>query len=178
MAKKLFQQKTPDTKYSSRYVQSFLINLPAEKIDLYKWVTGMTDADYASYSPAHKAMGSFSKNNVFYMKNVENIGTETIVQNYEMKFHAPNHVQFYSPNSKAYMLRWFPVTVGVPWELYIQPVSAKVSRLICMIGTDFPNLALKTGAWFSGFGGLFLQKHLKKEGNAFARDIEEKFKTA
>lgn len=176
MTKRLFPQKTPGTKYCTRYVQSFLINLPVEHIDLHKWITGMTDADYASYSKAHKAMGSFSKDNTFYMKNVENIGIETIVQNYELKFHAPNHVQLYSPRTVAFIMRWFPATVGVPWELYVQPVSANSSRLICLIGADFPNRLLKIGAWFSSFGGLFLRRHLKKEGEAFARDIEMKFK--
>ncbi len=178
MTKKLFQQKTPATKYNARYIQSFLINLPVEKIDLYKWVIEMTDDDYASYSKAHKAMGSFSKDNIFYMKNVENIGIETIVQHYELKFYAPNHVQLYSSKSIAYILRWFPTRVGVPWELYVQPVSANSSRLVCLIGVDYPNLILKIAAWFSSLGGLFLKRHLSKEGKAFARDIEIKFKAS
>ncbi|MEJ0104890.1 MAG: hypothetical protein WDO19_21060 [Bacteroidota bacterium] len=176
MTKRLFPQRTPDTKYSSRYVQSFPVNLPVEKIDLYKWATEMTDADYASYSSAHKAMASYRRDHIFYMKNVENIGTDTLIQQYELKYHAPGHIQFYSSNSKACILRWFPVTVAVPWELYIQPVSATSSRLICLIGTDFPNLVLKIAAWFSGVGGLFLSRHLTTEGKAFALDIEKKFK--
>lgn len=176
MAKNFFQQKTIGAKYSSRYVQSFLVNLPAEKINLYKWVTEMTDTDYSCYSKAHKAMASFFKNGVFHMKNVENIGIETVVQQYQMKYHAPNHVQFYSPESVAYILRWFPATVGVPWEMYLQPVSTNSSRLVCLIGADFPNLLVKAGAWLIGLGGLFLRKHLKNEGRAFAKDIEQKFK--
>ena len=171
------QQRTPGTKYNERYIQSFPLNISAEKIDLYKWVLEMTDSDYASYSPAHKAMASFIKANVFYMKNVENIGTDTLIQHYELRYHSPNHIQFYSPKSKAYMMRWFPVTVGVPWELYVEPVSTTSSRLVCMIGTDFPNLLLKIGASFSGLGGLFLKAHLSKEGEAFAKDIERKLKS-
>ena len=116
------------------------------------------------------------RNNVFYMKNVENIGIETLIQHYKLKYHAANHVQFYSTNSKAYIMRWFPATVAVPWELYIQPVSATSSRLICLIGVDYPGFALKIAAWFGSFGGLFLRKHLNKEGSAFAQDIERKFK--
>ena len=176
MTKKFFQQRTQVTKYNARYIQSFPVNLPADKIDLRRWVTGMTDADYASYSTAHKAMGSFFIDNVFYMKNVENIGIETVVHQYQLKYHAANHVQFYSPKSKSYIMRWFPATVAVPWELYIQPVSATSSRLICLIGVDFPGFVLKIAAWFSSFGGLFLKKHLNTEGKAFAQDIEEKFR--
>ena len=122
-------------------------------------------------------MSSFYKNNTFYMKNVENIGIETVVHHYELRYHAPNHVQLYSPHSTAYIMRWFPATVAVPWELYIQPVSATSSRLVCLIGVDFPGFGLKIAAWFGGFGGLFLKKHLNKEGKAFARDIEEKFRS-
>ncbi len=175
MTKRLFQQRTADTKYSARYVQRFGINLPIEKIDLYKWVTGMTDTDYTSYSAAHQLMGSSFRDGLFCMTNVENIGLETVIQHYELKYHAPNHVQFYSPKTISYILRWFPAKVGVPWELYLQPVSANSCRLICLIGADFPNFLLKIGAWFSGFGGLFLQMHLNKEGKAFAKDIESKF---
>jgi len=36
--------------------------------------------------------------------------------------------------------------------------------------------ALKIAAWISGLGGFFLKKHLKKEGVAFAGDIESKFR--
>jgi hypothetical protein len=40
-----------------------------------------------------------------------------------------------------------------------------------------PNLFLKVAAWLNGLGGMFLKKHLRKEGKAFARDIKQKFKT-
>jgi len=178
MTKSFYQQKTPGTKYSARHVQSFPVNLPAEKIDLYKWVTAMNDEDYTTYSVAHKAMGSFSKDNKFYMKNVENIGMDTVVQQYELKYYASNHVQLYSAHSKVYIMRWFPATVAVPWELYVQPVSTTSSRLICLIGVDFPGPVLKIASWFSSLGGLFLKKHLAKEGNGFALDIEKKFKAS
>ena len=61
MANKFLERKTPDTQHSARYVKSFPVNLPVEKIDLYQWVRDMTDADYTSYSTAHKAMGSLSR---------------------------------------------------------------------------------------------------------------------
>jgi hypothetical protein len=32
------------------------------------------------------------------------------------------------------------------------------------------------GAFINGLGGLFLRRHLKEEGEAFARDIEQKFR--
>lgn len=176
MKKKFSQQQTPAAKNSVRFIQHFSVNVPVEKIDLHKWITEMNDVDYASYSPAHKAIGSYTRNNSFYMTNVENIGTETIIQKYELKSHAPNSIQLYSAKSRAYIMRLFPVTVGVPWELYVQPVSATSSRLICLIGVDYPNLLLRVAAWFIGLGGFFLRNHLTKEGKNFAKDIETKFK--
>jgi hypothetical protein len=171
----LNDQKTPDTQYDARYVASFSINLPADQIDLYKWVVEMTASNYTSYSPAHLAMDSHFENGVLFMTNVENIGTDTIVQHYELKYHFSNHVQFYSARSVAYIMRWFPVTVGVPWEMQIRPVTQYTCELICLVGIDYPNALIKGAAWINGLGGTFLRKHLKKEGKAFARHIEEKF---
>jgi hypothetical protein len=171
----LNDQKTLRTKYDARFIASFPINLAADQIDLYKWAVEMTDSNYTSYSPAHLAMDSHFEDGVLYMTNVENIGTDTIVQHYELKYHAPNHVQFYSPRSVAYIMRWFPVTVGVPWEMQIRPVTPNTSELICLVGADYPNLLVREAAWFNGLGGTFLRKHLRKEGKAFAKHIEEKF---
>ena len=175
MKNKFFQQQTPAAKYSVRYTVNFPVNLALEKIDLMKWIKSMTDSDYRSYSTAHKAVNSFVEDDKFYMTNVENIGTETLIQHYELKSQAPNSIQLYSSNSQAFIMRWFPVTVGVPWELYIQPVSANSSRLICLIGVDYPNPVLKIAAWCIGLGGYFLRRHLRIEAQAFAKDVEQKF---
>ena len=136
----------------------------------------MTNADYVSYSKAHQAMGSYHEGKIFHMTNVENIGIETLVQRYELKYHAPNHIQFYSPASRAFIMRWFPAKVGVPWEMYVEPVTERSSTLYCLIGVDYPGPILKIAAWFSSLGGLFLKRHLRREGTSFARDLELKFK--
>ncbi|MGN8071001.1 hypothetical protein [Mucilaginibacter sp. 22184] len=171
----LSNQQTVNRKHGVRYTASFPIDLPAERIDLYQWVTEMTEQDYASYSKAHQAMGSHFKDGVFYTVNVENIGNETIIQHYELKYHTPSHVQFYSERSKAYIWRWLPAVVGVPWEMQIRPISANTSAIVCLIGVDFPNAWLRIGSWFNGLNGYFLRKHLRKEGFAFAKDITSKF---
>lgn len=176
MTQLFIRPKTVKTKFAVRYVSSFPIHLPIEKVDLYRWVTEMSDADYQMYSPGHKAMSSYFKDGVFFMNNVENIGNETIIQHYELKYHSPYHVQFYSPKSIAFVLRWFPAKVGVPWEMNLQSLSENSCQLTCMIGADFPNLFLKIASWCNGLGGFFLKRHLQIEGNAFASDIERKFK--
>jgi hypothetical protein len=172
----LSQLRSANTKFGIRHIAIFPIKLPANKIDLYKWIIEMQHSDYISYSTSHLAMGSFLKDGIFHAINVENIGNETIVQHYEMKYHTPNHVQLYSHKTSAYVLRWFPATVGVPWEMKIKPVSEGTSELICLIGADFPSRFLKITAWCNGLGGYFLKRHLNEEGKAFAEDIERKFK--
>jgi len=160
-----------------RVTRFFEIPLPKESIDLYRWVTEMTDADYASFADGHKAMGSYFKDGQFCMANVEMIGNEMIVQGYVLREHRPDRVEFYSERTKAYIFRWFPAVVGVPWEMGLRAKGADRCELFCTIGADFPNLAVALGAYINGLGGFFLRRHLKEEGEAFARDIERKFRT-
>jgi len=172
----LINQQSSDTKYCVRYVDRFAINLSAKQIDLHKWITEMTESDYLSYSPAHIAMNSYFKDGMLFMTNVENICTDLVVQHYELKFCDTAHVQLYSARSDAYILRWVPVIVGVPWEMQISPTSTNTCELVCLIGADYPNLFLKAAAWLNGLGGWFFKKHLSREGRAFAKDIEQKFR--
>ncbi len=158
-----------------RVTDSFEIALPKEAIDLYQWVTEMTDADYASYARGHKAMGSYFKDGRFNMVNVEMISNEMIVQHYVLREHRADRVRFYSESTKAYILRWFPAVVGVPWEMEVRAKSPDRCELVCTIGADFPNLVVTIGAYINGLAGLFLRRHLNEEGKAFARDIERKF---
>ncbi|MEI9946750.1 MAG: hypothetical protein WDN26_21330 [Chitinophagaceae bacterium] len=176
MKASLTGQRTADKKYGVRYAENFSITLPAEQIDMYKWITEMTESDYRSYSRAHLAMNSYFKNGKLFMINVENVGADMIVQHYELKDHSAEHIRLYSARSEAYVMRWFPAIVGVPWEMQIRPVTKETCELVCLIGADYPNLFLKAAAWLNGLGGTFLKRHLRKEGKAFAKDIEEKFR--
>ena len=51
---------------------------------MYRWVTTMTSEDYESFTPAHKAMASFFQGSRFFMVNVECIGSDLLVQRYEL----------------------------------------------------------------------------------------------
>ena len=175
MKKAIESQEPVPFKKGVRFYETFPVNVPFEKIDLYQWFTTMDDADYRSYSPAHKSLGSYSKDGKFYMVNVENVGLDMVVQNYELKSSSAESIKLYSPRTKAYIWRWFPVFVGVPWEFTLTRSSSTSCNLTCMIGTDYPNLLIRVAAWFNGLGGLFLKKHLKKEAEAFALDIQRKF---
>lgn len=168
--------KAPVTKYSDRYTASFLINIPAEQIDLRKWIMEMTETDYTSYSSAHIAMNSYFKDTLFFTTNVENIGTDQIVQHYSLQYDSKNHILLHSPMSDVYIMRFIPVAVGVPWEMQIRSLSNDSCEFVCMFGIDFPNKFLQTAYALYSLGGLFLRKHLNKEGIAFSRDIEQKFR--
>jgi hypothetical protein len=159
-----------------RITRAFPVNLPINQIDLYRWVTEMTSEDYESYArPAHKAMGSFFRGSRFVMVNVECIGADMIVQHYELIEHSRSSVRLYSARSTAYVYRWFPVTVSVPWEMSLHRSSDRSCELTCTVGIESPSLFIRALAWTNGLGLLFLRRHLALEGAAFARDLERKF---
>lgn len=157
-----------------RVSKTFPVNLPIDRINLYRWVTEMTSDDYESFAPAHKAMGSFLRGSRFFMVNVESIGTDLLVQHYELIDHSRSHVAFYSRQTQGFVFRWFPVTFAVPWEMTVRPTSHGGCELMCTIGVDFPSVLLAALAWTSGTR-FFLGRHLAIEGAAFARHIELKF---
>lgn len=158
-----------------RMTKKFKMQIAADNVDLYKWVTEMTPAEYESFSKGHKAMGSYFEDGKFHMVNVENMGNEMIVQHYQLKEHTKDHLRFYSDKTKAYIMRWFPAVVGVPWELTVTPIDKHSCEFTCTIGADFPSRVLAIAAWINGCGGFFMRKHLADEGWKFAKDIEKKF---
>jgi hypothetical protein len=160
-----------------RVSKDFPVNLPVDSIDMHRWVTEMTSEDYESFAPAHKAMGSFFRGAEFLMVNVECIGSDLVVQHYQLTESSKSHVRFYSPRTTAYIYRWFPVTVGVPWEMSVRSTAEHSCRLSCTVGVDYPSRLLAIIAWLNGVGSLFLTRHLATEGAAFAKNIETKFAT-
>ena len=158
-----------------RLSRTFPIDLPLARIDMYRWVTEMTQPDYEAYSTAHKAMGSGFRQGVFFMVNVELIGTDMLQQHYQLLEHSASHVKFYSPATRGYIYRWVPVTFGVPWEMTLRETSAETCELHCVIGADFSARWLFAAAWLNSLGFYFLRRHLADEGVAFARDLERKF---
>ena len=98
-----------------------------------------------------------------------------LVHHYRLLERRADHLRLYSKDSKAYVMRWFPATVGVPWELEIRSTGPSSCELSCTIGVDFPNAMVKIGGLVNGFGGLFVRRHLAEETVNFARDIERKF---
>lgn len=157
-----------------RVTQVFRVNLPIEQIDMHRWVTEMTSEDYVSYTPQHKALGSFVRGSRFFMVNVECIATDMLVQHYELVDHSKSHVTFYSPRTQGFVFRWLPVTFAVPWEMSLRPVDSRSCELKCTIGVEFSSALLGIFARLNGTA-FFMRRHLAAEGAAFARHIERKF---
>ena len=149
------------------------VKLPIERIDMYRWAIEMTSDDYESFTPAHKAMGRFFVGPRFFMVNVECIGSDLLVQHYELVDHSKSHVRFYSARTKGYVYRWLPVTLAVPWEMTLRATSSRSCELTCTIGAEFRSELLGAVARTIG-SRFFIRRHLAAEGAAFARDIERK----
>jgi hypothetical protein len=157
-----------------RVSRAFPVNLPIDQIDMYRWVTTMTSEDYESFAPAHKAMGSFFHGSRFFMVNVECIGSDLLVQHYELIDYSKSHVRFHSARTKGYVCRWLPVTFSVPWEMTLRPTSSRTCELTCTIGADFSSALPSAIARASG-SLFFIRRHLRVEGVAFARHLEQTF---
>lgn len=158
-----------------RVSAAFPVNVPIERIDMYRWVTEMTTEEYESFAPAHLAMGSTMRGSRFFMVNVECIGSDLLVQHYELVEHSKSHVVFYSRETKGFVFRLFPVTFSVPWEMRLRRISDIACELHCTIGADFRSPLLGAVAWVNGLGNFFLRRHLATEGRGFVRSIERRF---
>jgi hypothetical protein len=98
-----------------------------------------------------------------------------IVQHYQLQEHTEDHLRFYSDRTEAYIWRWIPAVVGVPWEMKLTPIDNSSCEFSCTFGVDFPSRLLALAAWINGCGGFFMSKHLADEGGKFVKDIEKKF---
>ena len=116
----------------------FPVGLPIDQIDMYRWVTEMTPAEYETFSTAHQAMGSGFRGPEFFMVNVELIGTDMLVQHYQLMEHSRSHVKFYSPRTRGLIYRWLPVVFGVPWEMTVRPGSRRRVRAALRHRGRFP----------------------------------------
>ena len=150
------------------------LDIPASKIDLYQWLTGLTSEEYESFSKSHIAMGKYKDGKGTRLINVEDIGGGLITQYYYFRKVEKDHVILNSDRSLVLVLHWFPVRIKVPWEMRVAEDSTGQTILSCAIGAIFPHMLLEIAAK-SMFLGYFLRKHLREEAQAFAIDLHSKF---
>ncbi len=150
------------------------IHLPVEKIDLYQWLTHLSDNEYQGFANGHRAMGLFKDKNTEGIINVESIGGNLLVQHYTILTKDKDKVFMRSRRSDAYLFHLIRCHVWVEWKMNVVYKDEQSCVFTCEIGSDYPNQLLAIAAKLSAVN-FFLQKHLDKEGENFARDIEKKF---
>ncbi len=150
------------------------LHLPADEVNLKKWLYECSDKDYQSFSRGHRAMGAFKYDDgVPGLVNVEQVGGMFCIQHYREEYADATRTRLYSNKTKAYVFRIFPVTISACWEMRVQPLSKTESQFTCHIEVGFPNRVLERLARI-GLGSLSLRSHNKEETKNFAADIERK----
>ena len=132
--------------------ESVEINVPVEKIDLGKWLTGLTDAEYQACAvPDHHACG-WSKNadGAPVSINVEVIGGTLMIQHYIAEVLEPHHCRLVSISESQGSDGW--QYMQVIWDLSVTPLDSGRATFTNKV-LSFPTRSLLEG--------------LKKAGIAF-----------
>lgn len=153
---------------------STTIQLPVEKIDLYKWLVNLSEKDYKSCAKGHRAIGLFKNENREGMVNVESIGGNLLIQHYSIITKEKDNMFLRSERSDAYLSHLIRVRVSVEWKMKVVYKDEQSCTFTCEIGTSYPNKALALAGKLSAVN-YFLRKHLNEEGKNFAKNIKLKF---
>ena len=150
------------------------VQLPVEKINLYEWITTVSDKEYQSFSKGHKAMGLFKDKNTEGIVNIESIGGNLLINHYNILTKDSDHVVMQSEKSDAYLSHIIHFHVWVEWKMKVVFKNNNSSTFTCEVSTDYSNKFLAVAAKLS-VANYFLQKHINEEGENFARSIELRF---
>jgi hypothetical protein len=144
------------------------------EVDLEGWLYGMSDADYQRAAPQHRALGVFHQDGRRGMVNVEAIGHALLIQHYAEVTSGPAFVELRSARSQAYLMRVWPVRIGVRWTMAVEPATEGSSMFRCTVETELSPvlafLARLTGVTHA------IRRHTEVETTGFAADIERKLR--
>ena len=160
----------------TRFLYQSIIGLPVNAIDLYQWLTHITETDYQGFSPAHRAIGMCQKEDGEGMINVESIGGNLLVQHYTIVQKERQVLKLISPRTDAYLFHLLKVHVWVEWTMSIGYQDATSCEFTCEIGVSYPSALLAIAAQLVA-GNYFIRRHLQEEAPQFAQDIEQKFRS-
>lgn len=158
----------------TRFSYQSILGLPVEAIDLYQWLTHITEADYQHFSSAHRAIGLCQNEDGEGMINVESIGGNLLVQHYSIVQKERQALKLISPRTDAYLFRLLKVHVGVEWTMSIGYRDATSCAFTCQIGVSYPSTLLAIASKLVA-GNYFIRRHLNEEAPRFAQDIERRF---
>ena len=149
-----------------------IINHPAERVDLARWISTMTDRDYQACSRAHRAAGTFREGGKLGMVNVESVGGNLLVQHYLADKLAADQVIMHSKRSRAYVSHLFPVTIEVIWTMEAKPKDRQSTVFTCSVETRMtPLLRVLSTLTLLPY---FVRRHTEEETLGFAADISRK----
>lgn len=155
------------------YKFSTIIQVPVEAVDLYQWLTNVSDREYQTFSKAHRAMGLFKDGQDEGIINVEDFGGNLLIQHYKILKKSPDELHMYSERSDVYLTHLIHSHVGADWKMSVRHLSDNTCTFLCEVGTILPSKLLELAATIS-FSSYFLQEHVEEEGQNFADDIERK----
>ena len=105
-------------------VSEAIINAPLEKVDLGRWLAGLTDAEYQACAvPDHKACG-WSRNAAgdLVSINVEEVGGVLLIQHYVAEILEPHHCRMVSISESQAPDGW--ERFQVIWDLSVTALDA------------------------------------------------------
>ena len=148
-----------------------LIDHPAQRVNLGRWISTMTDRDYQACSRAHHAAGTFRDGGTLGMVNVESVGGNLLVQHYRAAKLAPDQVVMHSTNTRVYVSHLVPATIEVIWTLEAKPRDAQSTLFTCSVETRMtPLLRLLSTATLLP---LFLRRHTQEDARLRRRHFPE-----
>jgi hypothetical protein len=149
------------------------LRVPAERVNLEKWIFTLSDEEYQAASRVHRAAGVTVSDGVRGTVNVEILGGTLVIQHYREVSSTPAGFELYSPRSRGYVFHLVPIRIAVRWTMSAERRSAQETILHCTVELTLSPL-LRLLSILIGTG-WFLRRHVREEALGFARDIERKY---
>jgi len=149
-----------------------VIDHPAERINLPRWISTLSDREYQACSPGHRAAGTFIEGGRLGSVNVESVGGHLLVQHYIAVTSSPHHLVMHSGRTRVYLMHLVPATIEVIWTLDVERRDSDSAMFRCGVETRISGLlsALAALACLP----LFVRWHVQGETPLFAKDIARK----
>jgi hypothetical protein len=152
---------------------SAVLPAPVEKINLARWLRGLTTDEYVGFTPrsgAHRSHTATEDDGVFVIEAVESIGGTMLTHRYVAEVLEPHRTVCVSPQSRGKFLSRVPVQFRTTWELRVEPADADRSRLDCRIEVEYRS---RIWLFLSALTGtpLWLSQHSKEETPRMAESI-------
>jgi hypothetical protein len=106
---------------------SAVVAASPERVDLARWLRGLTGEEYVGFTPrsgAHKSHNAVETEGEFVVESVESIGGTLVRHRYVAEVLEPHHTRCVSPDSRGKFLSRIPVRFRTTWELWLRANAA------------------------------------------------------